>query len=134
MKLTLFYDSYCPLCATEMKMLEELDVNKSLILEDIHSEGFEMRFPSIDPEAADRILHGQLEDGSLIYGLDVTHQAWRAVGKKPWLAILRWPLIRWFADIGYLIFAKNRYSISWLLTGKKRCGPCKKESGTQCDL
>ena len=134
MKLTLFYDSYCPLCATEMKMLEELDVKRNLIFEDIHSENFETRFPSIDPEAADRILHGQFENGALIYGLDVTHQAWRAVGKKPWLAILRWPLIRWFADIAYLVFAKNRYSISWLLTGKKRCEPCKKESRSQCDL
>lgn len=134
MKLTLFFDSYCPLCAAEMKILEDLDRSGNLGFEDIHGEDFGLRYPSIDPVEADRILHGRYADGSMIYGLDVTHQAWRAVGKKKWLAVLRWPLIRWFADGAYLIFARNRYSISWLFTGQKRCEPCVKNSSSQCEL
>lgn len=134
MKLTLFFDSYCPLCAAEMDLLKELDSKDSLAFEDIHAEDFASRFPTIDPVAADRVLHGLYEDGSMVFGLDVTHHAWRAVGKKPWIAVLRWPVVRWFADIGYRIFANNRYSISWLLTGKKRCEPCAKNSSSQCEL
>lgn len=43
-----------------------------------------------------------------------------------WLyAPLRWPGIRIIADWGYLKFAKHRYTISYLLTGKKRtCDRC----------
>ena len=43
----------------------------------------------------------------MIFGSDVTHQAWRTVGRKPWLALLRWTIIRWFSDIAYRIFAKK---------------------------
>ncbi len=124
MKLTLFFDSYCPLCAAEMKMLQDFDLEGKLIFEDIHAKDFELRYPKIDPVKADKILHGLYEDGSMIYGLDVTYQAWRTVGRKPWLALLRWPIIRWFADIAYRFFAQNRYSISWILTGQKRCSAC----------
>lgn len=134
MKLTLFFDSYCPLCAAEMKMLEQYDLDGKLVFQDIHSPDFSQRYPLVDPVAADRVLHGSYEDGTMIYGLDVTHQAWRAVNKKAWIGVLRWPVIRWFADLGYRIFAKNRYSISWLLTGKKRCEPCEKVFSSHSDI
>jgi predicted DCC family thiol-disulfide oxidoreductase YuxK len=117
-----------------MDMLRDLDTEGNLSLVDIHDDDFATKFPSIDPVAADRVLHGLYDDGTMIYGLDVTHQAWRAVGKKPWIAILRFPIIRWFADMGYLFFANNRYTISWFLTGKKRCEPCAKNPSSQCEL
>lgn len=137
MKLTLFYDGYCPLCVAEMRQLQALNArrqNPALEFADIHAPGFAARYPDIDPVAADRILHGRFEDGRMIYGLDVSHQAWRAVGKKPWLALLRWPLIRWFADIAYWIFARHRYRISWLLTGQQRCSPCTDSRQSGCSL
>jgi len=121
--LTLFYDSYCPLCATEMDQLRELDKQQRLRFEDIHAADFAERYPDIDPQAADRILHARYADGRMIYGLDVTHQAWKLVGKHRWIAILRWPVIRWFADIGYRFFARYRYGISFVLTGQRRCSP-----------
>ncbi|MGB2287813.1 MAG: DCC1-like thiol-disulfide oxidoreductase family protein, partial [Porticoccaceae bacterium] len=55
---------------------------------------------------------------------DVTYRAWVLVGKRKWVAVLRWPLIKGFADIGYLFFARNRYTISRLLTGQSRCDSC----------
>jgi predicted DCC family thiol-disulfide oxidoreductase YuxK len=126
--LTLFYDSRCPLCVAEMKQLQSLDAKKNLRFEDIYSEDFGDRFPHIDPVAADRILHAEFADGQMLFGLDVTHRAWVAVEKKRWIAVLRWPLIRWFADIAYLLFARNRYTFSFLLTGTRRCVRC--EIGT----
>lgn len=121
--LTLFYDSYCPLCAAEMDQLRRLDTQARLRFEDIHGADFSQRYPDIDPLAADRILHARYADGRMIYGLDVTHQAWALVGKQRWLAVLRWPVIRWFADIGYRLFARYRYGISFILTGQRRCTP-----------
>jgi predicted DCC family thiol-disulfide oxidoreductase YuxK len=133
-KLTVFFDSYCPLCVAEMDQLAALDKNHLLQLEDIHQPDFATRYPTVDPVAADRVLHAMREDGTMLYGLDVTHQVWKSVGKKPWIAILRWPVVSFFADIGYRIFASNRYTISWLLTGKRRCEPCEKNNSTGCNL
>jgi len=125
--LTIFYDGYCPLCTAEMKLLRDLDTQKKLILEDIHAADFSERFPHIDPIQADKILHGQLQNGEVIKGLEVTCLAWKLVGKHKWMQVLRWPVIRLFADLGYLFFARYRHSISSFVTGKPRCTSCQKE-------
>ena len=104
-ELTIFYDGGCPLCAAEMNHLRKLDSNNSIAYEDIYADGFEGRFPYIDLPQADRILHGQLADGTIIYALDVTYEAWALVGKRHWVAILRWPLFKQVANLGYVFFA-----------------------------
>lgn len=124
MQLTIFYDSMCPLCAREMAQLRHDDEHGRLVFADIHAQGFAARYPHIDPGAADRKLHAQYDDGKMIYGLDVTHQAWALVGRHKWIGILRWPVLRWFADIAYVLFARYRYGISYLLTGQRRCAQC----------
>ena len=118
MKLTIFYDSHCPLCSAEINQLRLLDVDGKLVFEDLHAPDFMKRFPFIDPVHANRILHGQLEDGRMLFGLDVTCRAWAAVGKHRWLAVLRWPFIRWIADLFYLFFARYRNVISRMIIRK----------------
>ena len=128
MILTIFYDSYCPLCSAEINQLKAYDSNNQLSFEDIHAPDFVKRYPYVDQVKANRILHGQLSDGQMIYGLDVTCMAWKAVGKHRWLSILRWPVIRWFSDLAYLFFARHRNTISSLVTGKNKdlsCQSCK---------
>jgi predicted DCC family thiol-disulfide oxidoreductase YuxK len=122
--LTIFYDGGCPLCAAEMRHLNSLDSARKIAYEDIYAADFIARFPQIDQQEADRILHGQLANGELIYGLDVTYQAWVLVGKRKWVAILRWPIIKPIADVIYLLFARHRNRISKLLTGQSRCEAC----------
>jgi predicted DCC family thiol-disulfide oxidoreductase YuxK len=129
--LTIFYDGYCPLCAAEMQTLRSLDIHNRLKLEDIHGNNFQEKFPHIDPIKADRLLHGQLADGKIITGLDVTCLAWKLVEKHRWIQILRWPLIRFFADLGYGFFARYRHQISAFVTGKPRCTRCLQD---RCDL
>lgn len=124
-QLTIFYDGGCPLCVHEMRKLKKLDGGRQMVFEDIHSDGFEQRYPAIDKTAADTILHAQTDRGEMLYGLDVTHAAWSLVGRGWLTAPLRWPGLRWFADKAYLFFARNRYRISRLLTGKARCEQCK---------
>jgi predicted DCC family thiol-disulfide oxidoreductase YuxK len=79
-------------------------------------------------------MHGLYADGTLIYGLDVAHQSWRAVGQKRWLGFLRLPVMRWFSDLGYLFFARYRYGISYILTGQRRCEPCDKRNTGSCAI
>lgn len=124
MNLTIFYDSQCPLCLAEMQQLYAYDKTGQLRFVNLNDEDFTQRYPYIDRAHANRILHGQLASGEIIHGLDVTYRAWSLVGKHKWLAITRWPVIRYLADGIYLLFARHRYRISYLLTGKPRCDTC----------
>ena len=123
-ELIIFYDGGCPLCVSEMRHLSKLDTEGKISLENICADNFSERFPHIDQQRADQILHGQLANGEVIYALDVTYNAWALVGKRHWVAILRWPIIKQIADYSYLFFAKYRSGISKLLTGKERCEMC----------
>jgi len=123
-ELIIFYDAGCPLCVSEMRHLMKLDTAGKISLENIHADDFTLRFPHIDQQRADQILHGQLASGEVIYALDVTYNAWALVGKRHWVAILRWPLIKQVADYSYLFFAKYRSTISKLLTGSESCEMC----------
>ncbi|NOJ21323.1 thiol-disulfide oxidoreductase DCC family protein [Vibrio coralliilyticus] len=124
-QLTIFYDGTCPLCVKEMERLAHYDNQEHLMLVDIHSENF-LNYPEIDARHATKILHALDNNGTLLLGLDVTYLAWKLVGKGWLYAPLRWKLIRPVADWCYLIFANNRYTISKLLTGKRKCdsGQC----------
>lgn len=126
-ELKIFYDGGCPLCLSEMKHLMKLDQQQKIDLVDINQESFQAKYPDINRAKADRILHGQLVNGKILLGLDVTYKAWNLVGKGKWIAIIRWPIIRIFADFAYLQFARHRHFLSRLLTGKERCESCSLE-------
>jgi len=123
-ELTIFYDGGCPLCVSEMRHLCRLDSEQKIALQDIHAEGFAQHFPHIDPVRADQMLHGQLANGEMIYALDVTYTAWVLVGKRHWVSVLRWPVVKQMSHWIYLFFAKHRSRISMLLTGSDRCEVC----------
>ncbi|WP_421132451.1 thiol-disulfide oxidoreductase DCC family protein [Alteromonas sp. A079] len=123
--MIIFYDSYCPLCMAEMRHLKKRDKTDSLTLVDIQDPQFSAEYPELDYDALNARIHAMLPSGEIITGLDVTHQAWKAVGVGWLYAPLRWPVIRIFADWFYTVFARHRYTISYLLTGKKRsCARC----------
>jgi predicted DCC family thiol-disulfide oxidoreductase YuxK len=127
MILTLFYDGSCPLCVAEIDKLRTLNQAEYLHFEDILEADFSERYPEICITEASNILHGKLDSGELLLGLDVTHKAWSLVGHKKWIGILRMPFIKHIADQCYRLFARNRYRFSYLLTGKAKC-----DSGNTC--
>lgn len=124
MQLTIFYDSHCPLCMLEMQQLRTIDHEDRIQLVDLHADELNKAYPHINKDEAMQRLHGQLDSGEMLYGLDVTCRAWSLVGKHRWLAILRWPLIKPIADLFYRIFARHRDRIAFLITGKTRCNEC----------
>lgn len=121
MAFKIFYDGTCPLCEKEMNQLKKLNTDGNLSFVDIMDDDFERNYPDLEWQALNDRIHGMCDDGTLLVGLDATHRAWSEVGRGWVYAPLRWPIIRFFADKAYLIFAKNRYKISYWLTGKKRC-------------
>ena len=50
-------------------------------------------------------------------GSEAVLQAYSAVGLGWIMAVLRFPLIRWFIDAIYAVVSKHRYTISKLLPG-----------------
>lgn len=130
--MTVFYDGLCPLCVKEMKHLADKDIAGALTFYDINQTQFAVDHPDIDYAEANAYLHAKMQSGEVITGLDVTYQAWNLVGKGWLIAPLRWPIVRVIADKVYLAFAKHRYSISKILTGKSRCdGACEIRSNTE---
>lgn len=123
-QLTIYFDSHCPLCMTEMQQLKIADRAERILFADLHAEGFSQRYPHIDPQQAYNQLHVETDQGELLTGLDANCAVWQAVGKNRWLKMLRWPVVRWFADIAYRFFARHREMISRLVTGKARCEVC----------
>jgi predicted DCC family thiol-disulfide oxidoreductase YuxK len=121
MAFTIFYDGQCPLCEIEMKHLKKRNTQGKLSFVDIMDSDFATKYPDLDWHALNERIHGMTEDGTMLVGLDATHRAWSEVGHSWLYAPLRWPVIKFFADKLYLLFAKNRYKVSYLLTGKKRC-------------
>jgi predicted DCC family thiol-disulfide oxidoreductase YuxK len=121
MAFTIFYDGQCPLCEIEMKHLKKRNTQGKLSFVDIMDSDFATQYPDLDWHALNERIHGMTEDGTMLIGLDATHRAWSEVGHSWLYAPLRWPVIKFFADKLYLLFAKNRYKVSYLLTGKKRC-------------
>lgn len=124
MSLTVFYDGSCPVCVQEMNQLKQRDASNRLHLVDVLNEQIMEKYPQIDSVEAMRILHVETGDGKLLLGLDANVAAWQQVNGKTWLAILRWPLIKPLSDLAYLFFARNRYKISRILTGRS-CSQCK---------
>jgi len=119
--MIIFYDASCPLCNIEMQHLKDADTKHKIVLEDLNRHDFSTRYPSVNKNKAMAILHAQLPSGEMIYGLDVTYQAWKTVGKYRWMKIFRLPVIRYFADAAYLFFAKHRQTISRLLMPNTQC-------------
>lgn len=124
--MIIFYDKQCPLCNTEMQHLVKSDKHNVIRLEDLNAADFSDRFPTIDKDKAMNLLHAITDSGEMIYGLDVTYQAWKLVGKYPWLVVLRLPILRYFADAAYNFFAKHRQIISKILMPRSTC------EGSQC--
>ena len=75
LKLILFYDGSCPLCTKEILLLKKYDKNREIQFEDITLDNFSERFTHINLAKADAIIHGQLPDGEVITGMDVTFLA-----------------------------------------------------------
>jgi len=124
MQLTIFYDSHCPLCLAEMQHLVKYDEDNHIRLIDLYACDLKRLYPQIDKHKAMQRLHGQLDTGEMLYGLDVTCTAWSLVGKYRWLKILRWPFIKPVSNLTYRFFARYRETIALVFTGKKRCNQC----------
>jgi predicted DCC family thiol-disulfide oxidoreductase YuxK len=117
----IFYDGQCPLCEIEIEHLKKRNTENRLAFVDITAADFADSYPHLDYQALDARIHGQHEDGRMVVGFDVMHEAWSRIGVRWLYGITRLPILRSVFDKIYLLFAKRRHKISYLLTRKERC-------------
>lgn len=81
--LKVYYDRSCPLCATEMDVLQDLDWRGRLELVDCSAPGFEDRAAAgegVTREAMMTRLHARDPEGRWLKGLDAFEAVYAAAG------------------------------------------------------
>ena len=117
----LFYDSNCPMCRREIEWLKRRDRHCRLIAEDITSAEFHADKYGLTQDAVEQVIHGMMPDGRIVCRVEAIREAYRAVGLGWIVAPTSWPVVSWFADKAYNLFARNRIALGRLM-------------GTRCDV
>ena len=80
-KVTFLFDGGCPLCLRETKFLKRRDISNQIRFIDINSENYNPNlFNGISYAEAMSNLHGILENGEIIRGLDVLAFSYELIG------------------------------------------------------
>ena len=94
--LTIFYDASCPLCATEMHALRELDKAGRIELVDCSAREFSdegLRAEGITRDSLMRRIHARDAHGRWVAGMDAFEAVYRAAGLEA--AAQLWSSPRW---------------------------------------
>ncbi|MEO0479019.1 MAG: DUF393 domain-containing protein [Planctomycetota bacterium] len=119
----LLYDSECPFCKMEVDWLKRRDKHDRLETEDIMSEGFDPATYGLTEDQVHARLHGVLPDGTVTEGMESVRRSYRAVGLGWTVGWTAWPILSWFANLGYRIFARYRVPLGRLF-GRKCTDAC----------
>ena len=80
-KLTFLFDGGCPLCLRETNFLKKRDIFNQIVFIDINSKDYDQSlFNEISYPEAMSNLHGIIENGEIIKGLDVLAYSYELVG------------------------------------------------------
>ena len=80
-KLTFLFDGGCPLCLRETRFLKKKDFSKKINFVDINDKNYNPSlYQDISYEEAMSNLHGILENGDIIKGLDVLAYSYELIG------------------------------------------------------
>lgn len=113
--LTLYYESACALCRSEMTNLILRNREGRLRFVDVSDPGFDTPPPGTTKRDLLEAMHAMRADGAVIKGVEVFRLAYRAVGLD-WVASgLGWPPLRTIADRMYPWVARHRHRFPrWL--------------------
>ena len=114
--LTIYYDSACPICASEMTTLMRLDVAGRLALSDCAGGRLDDACRAAGLTSADLLarIHARDADGRWLVGVDVFVAAYDAAGLALLARLFGMRRLRPLMDRGYLWIARHRYRLSRL--------------------
>ena len=121
-KLTFLYDGGCPLCRRETDFLKRRDKFGNINFVDINSANYDpTNYQNISFEKAMSNLHGILQNGNLIKGLDVLAYAYQLIGLGWVYFPTKIPIISNLLKIFYSFWAKYRLKITGRNTSEILC-------------
>jgi predicted DCC family thiol-disulfide oxidoreductase YuxK len=111
-KLTVYYDSECPICRMEINHYRGIDEQRVICFADAREEVTE--FPAdLTRDAALARLYVRREDGKLVSGAEAFVTLWMRLPGWRWLATLRHvPGMMWVMERGYILTLRVR---PWLV-------------------
>jgi len=121
-KFTFLYDGGCPLCLRETNFLKKRDISNLIAFVDINSKDYDqILFRDISYREAMSNLHGIMENGEIVRGLDVLAYAYELIG----LGWVYYPLkIKFLSPLLRLVYrywAKYRLQITGRANIEKLC-------------
>ena len=121
-KLVFLFDGGCPLCLRETNFLKKKDIlNKINFVDIINDEYDPIFFNDISYEDAMSNLHGILENGDIIKGLDVLAYSYEIIGLGWIYYPLKIQFIAPFLKLLYRYWAKYRLQITGRSNIQKLC-------------
>ena len=112
-KLFFLFDGACPLCLRETNFLKKKDVLNKINFVDINSKDYNpILFKDISYSEAMSNLHGILENGDVIKGLDVLAYAYDLIGLGWVYYPLKIQFIAPFLKLIYRFWAKYRLQLT----------------------
>ena len=121
-KLIFLFDGGCPLCLRETNFLKNKDLSKQIMFVDINREDYNPNFfKQISYVEAMANLHGILEDGKVIKGLDVLAYAYELVDLGWVYYPLKIKILSYFLRLLYKFWAKYRLQLTGRSNVEKIC-------------
>ena len=104
---TIYFDGLCQLCSREIDLFRKIVKDGRLDYVDISSPSFVAAEHGLDAVQVHKHMHVRNEEtGEMMVGVPALTAMWECVPGFRWLAKLsRWPVLRWFAKLGYVVFA-----------------------------
>ncbi|OKH17042.1 thiol-disulfide oxidoreductase DCC family protein [[Limnothrix rosea] IAM M-220] len=113
-KITLLYDSDCPLCMREVNFLQRKDQGRGLVrFVDVADDNYdpEANFGITFFEAMERI-HAYLPDGTILKNVAVFRRVYEILGMGWVYGLTKIPVIGKAVDFAYGIWAKYRLKVT----------------------
>ena len=121
-KLTFLYDGECPLCLRETNFLIKKDTLKKIKFIDISEREYNPKnFKNITYSVAMKNLHGILDNGKIIKGLDVLSYSYELIGLGWIYYPAKIPYISNFLKLIYRFWAQYRLKITGRPNLEKIC-------------
>ena len=121
-KLTFLFDGGCPLCLRETNFLKKRDILNQIKFVDINSKDYDKTlFDNISYSEAMSNLHGIIENGEIIRGLDVLAYSYELIGLGWGYAPLKVKFLSPVLRLVYRYWAKYRLRITGRSNIEKLC-------------
>tara|TARA_S200000501_G_scaffold328371_1_gene328248 strand:+ start:990 stop:1382 length:393 start_codon:yes stop_codon:yes gene_type:complete len=121
-KFIFLFDGGCPLCLRETKFLRKKDFSNKINFIDINNESYNPSlYQGISYAEAMLNLHGILENGDIIKGLDVLAYSYKLIGLGWIYYPLKIEFLAPFLRLFYQYWAKYRLKITGRSNIEKLC-------------